>query len=110
VSFLDSQGHQIGPPATEGTAVGRRLVTLTAGSDGYATLDVTDPGIPACAGPGTVASIRVYPPAGYTSAGVAPPGRYAGLRLAQHRELHRLHRRATDGCTQARLPRVSRDQ
>jgi hypothetical protein len=75
VSFLDSDGNQIGPPAQERTACSRQLVTLAAGANGYATLDITDPGIPPCAGPGTVAHIRVYPPGSYAPASVAPtPG------------------------------------
>ncbi len=37
------------------------------------TLDVTDPGIPPCAGPGGVTQIRVYPPASYVAAYVTPP-------------------------------------
>jgi Domain of unknown function (DUF4232) len=78
VSFLDGNGHQIGPPAKEGTTVPRRVVTLAPGSDGYVTLDVTDPGIPPCAGPGTVSRVRVYPPASYAAANVAPA---AGMQV-----------------------------
>ena len=73
VSFLDSQGHEIGPPAQQGTAVTRQLVTLHPGAQGYARLDVTDPGIPPCAGPGNVAQIRVYPPGSYVASTVTPP-------------------------------------
>ena len=72
VSFLDSHGKQIGPPAQQRTAVSRQLVTLAAGANGYATLDVTDPSIPPCAGAGTVAQIRVFPPGSYTAASIEP--------------------------------------
>jgi len=78
VSFLDGHGRQIGPPAEEGTAVSRPVVTLTPGSAGYVTLYVTDPGIPPCAGPGTVDRIRIYPSASYTSAEIAP---VAGMQV-----------------------------
>ena len=74
VSFLDAAGGQIGPAAQEGTAAPRQLVTLPPGATGYATLDVTDPGIPPCAGPGRVADVRVFPPGSYTAALLAPPG------------------------------------
>jgi Protein of unknown function (DUF4232) len=68
VSFLESHGNQIGRPAQARTAVSRQLVTLAAAAIGYATLDITDPGIPPCAG-------RVYPPGSYAAAYTAPaPG------------------------------------
>lgn len=73
VSFLDTRGTQIGPPAEEGTTAPRQLVTLAPGGSGFARLDVTDPGIPPCAGPGTVARVRIYPPGSYTSITAAPP-------------------------------------
>lgn len=72
VSFQNSEGDQIGPPAERGT-VAPQFVTLAQGAKGYATLDVTDPGIPPCTGPGTVTEIKVYPPASYRAAYVAPP-------------------------------------
>ena len=78
VSFLDDQGHQIGPPAQERTGASRQVVTLVPGMDGYVTLDVTDPGIPPCAGPGTVTLLRVYPPGSYSSADVPPA---AGMKV-----------------------------
>ena len=78
VSFLDSRGDQIGPPARQGTAVAAQVVTLAPGAEGYVGLDVTDPGIPPCAGPGSVARIRVYPPGSYSAALVAPP---AGMQV-----------------------------
>ncbi len=73
VSFLDGSGNQIGPAAQQGTAVARQLVTLAPGASGYVQLDVTDPGIPPCAGPGAVARIRVYPPGSFSSATISPP-------------------------------------
>jgi hypothetical protein len=73
VSFLDSGGKQIGPPAKEDTSVARESVTLGRGTDGHVALNVSDPGIPPCAGPGRVAGIRVYPPASYVAAEVRPP-------------------------------------
>jgi hypothetical protein len=81
VSFLDRGGNQIGPPAQRGTAAAYHSVTLVPDRlllSGYARLDVTDPGISPCAGPGTVAKIRVYPPASYAAAEVTPP---AGMQV-----------------------------
>lgn len=78
VSFLDSNGRQIGPPAKEASTAARQRVTLAPGADGYATLDVTDPGIPPCAGPETVARIRVYPPGSYVATSAAP---VAGMQV-----------------------------
>ena len=75
VSFLDSSGVELGPPATEGGAVARQLVTLAPGAEGYVQLAVTDPGIPPCGGTGSVSQVRVYPPGSLLSARVpAPPG------------------------------------
>jgi hypothetical protein len=73
VSFLDSNGNQIGDPAQQqgGTLV---TVTLAAGGHAYVSIAVTDPGIPPCTGPSTAVQVRVYPP-GETQAAVisAPP-------------------------------------
>ncbi len=74
VSFLNSTGGQIGPPAVRGTSVAPSRVTLAPGAAGYVRLDVTDPGIPPCAGPGTVWRVRVYPPDSTSYTLVAPPG------------------------------------
>jgi hypothetical protein len=73
VSFLDSEGHEIGPPSKRGTAVVPKVVELTPGEQGYARLDVTDPGIPPCAGPGAVMRIQVFPPGSYVAEDVVPP-------------------------------------
>jgi hypothetical protein len=73
VSFLDSSGNQIGAPAQKegGTTA---TVTLAAGGNAYVSIAVTDPGIPPCAGPGTAAQVRVYPPGETVAAQVpAPP-------------------------------------
>jgi hypothetical protein len=74
VSFLDSHDNQIGPSAQEGSATARQLVTLAPKAHGYAQLSVTDPGIPPCSGAGTVAHLRVYPPASTAAFYVSPPG------------------------------------
>ena len=70
VSFLDSGGNQIGAAAQQegGSLV---TVTLAAGGNAYASIAVTDPGIPPCTGPGTAAQVRVYPP-GQTQAALVP--------------------------------------
>ena len=78
VSFLDSRGHQIGPAAQEGPGAVRQLVRLAPGQNGYTGLNVTDPGIPPCAGPGRVFQIRVYPPASLVPALVTAP---AGMQV-----------------------------
>ena len=61
VSFLTGNGQQIGAPAQRaGGAV--VTVTLAAGGNAYASVAVTDPGIPPCTGSAPVANVRVYPP------------------------------------------------
>ena len=72
VSFLDAHGDQIGPPAAEGTAVGRQPVSLSPRTSGYARLDVSDPTVGPCAGSRRVALIRIYPPASTAALLVAP--------------------------------------
>ena len=72
VSFLDQAGHQIGPASQRGNAAPRQLVTLAPAGRAYATLDVTDPGIPPCTGGATVSAIRVYPPGSLASLRVVP--------------------------------------
>jgi hypothetical protein len=74
VSFLNSSGNQIGASAQQ---QGGSLVTVTLAASGsaYASITVTDPGIPPCTGPGTAAQVRVYPPGETEAAQVAaPPG------------------------------------
>jgi hypothetical protein len=70
VSFLDSTGHQIGDPAQRqgGTAA---TVTVVAGGSAYASIAVTDPGIPPCSGSAAAAQVRIYPP-GETQAAQVP--------------------------------------
>lgn len=74
VSFLGGSGQQIGDPAQRqgGTPT---TVTLAAGGSAYASVVVTDPGIPPCSGSTAATQIRVYPP-GETQAAVitAPSG------------------------------------
>jgi hypothetical protein len=72
VSFLDSSGNQIGAAAQQ---QGGTLATVTVGPGGsaYASIAVTDPGIPPCSGHGTAAQVRVYPPGETDSAQVAAP-------------------------------------
>ena len=72
VSFLDAGGHQIGDSAqNQGGSLAK--VTLAAGANAYASIAVTDPGIPPCSGSGTVAQVRVYPPGQTVAAQVAAP-------------------------------------
>ena len=61
VSFLGASGQQIGDPAQRqgGTPT---TVTLTARGRAYASITVTDPGIPPCSGSATAAKVGV--PAG----------------------------------------------
>jgi len=74
VSFLGASGQQIGDPAQRqgGTPT---TVTLAAGGSAYASVVVTDPGIPPCSGSTAATQLRVYPP-GETQAAVvtAPSG------------------------------------
>ena len=90
VSFLDSAGAQIGPPAERATSAPMKLITLVPGADAYSGLKVTDPGIPPCSGAGTVAHVRVCPP-NDTSAGLVAPPSDAGVLVGQHRELYWHH-------------------
>jgi hypothetical protein len=72
VSFLSAGGQQIGAPAQRaGGSVA--TVTLSSGSDAYASVAVTDPGIPPCTGSTSVAQVRVYPPGETQAATVAAP-------------------------------------
>jgi len=72
VSFLGGSGQQIGAPAQRaGGSVA--TVTLPAGGDAYASIAVTDPGIPPCSGSATVAQVRVYPPGQTQAATVTAP-------------------------------------
>ena len=61
VSFLDSSGHPIGDPAQRqgGTPT---TVTVAAGGNAYASIAVTDPGIPPCSSSTAAAQVRVFPP------------------------------------------------
>jgi Protein of unknown function (DUF4232) len=72
VSFLNSSGNQIGAAAQQEGGP-RVTVTLAAGGNAYASIAVTDPGIPPCAGPGTAAQVRVYPPGETQAALIAAP-------------------------------------
>jgi hypothetical protein len=71
VSFLDSTGEEIGPPAQEATAASQ-LVSINPGDTADARLDVTDPSIAPCSGSGSVTLVRVYPPDSYTAVYVMP--------------------------------------
>lgn len=72
VSFLDGSGHQIGDPAQRqgGTPA---TVALAKGGSAYASMAVTDPGIPPCTGSTAAAQVRVYPPGETQAATVAAP-------------------------------------
>jgi hypothetical protein len=58
VSAIDSNGHQVGPPATWFGVP--HTVTLTPGATAHANLEVVDAG--AMCSPVTAAYLRVYPP------------------------------------------------
>jgi hypothetical protein len=73
VSFLDSGGNQIGAPAVRESNVASVRVTLSVGGSAYASVSVTDPGIPPCSGSTTAAQVRIYPPGQTQSALVAAP-------------------------------------
>ena len=72
VSFLSASGTQIGEPAQRegGTPT---TVTVAAGASAYASVAVTDPGIPPCSGSGTAAQVKVYPPGETHAATLATP-------------------------------------
>lgn len=69
--------HAVPPDGRKDISGEELLVTLAPGASSYARLDVTDPGIPPCAGPGTVARVRIYPPGSYTSITATPPASMA---------------------------------
>jgi len=72
VSFLAAAGQQIGAPAQrEGGAP--TTVTLPGGGNAFASIAVTDPGIPPCTGSTAAAQIRVYPPGETQAVLVAAP-------------------------------------
>jgi hypothetical protein len=77
VSFLDSAGHQIGDPAQRqgGSPL---TVTVGPGASAYASVAVTDPGIPPCSGSTAAAQVVVYPPGETHAASVAAP---SGLKV-----------------------------
>ena len=62
LSFLDASGNQIGAPAQRTGGGTPTTVTLSVGGNAYASVQVTDPGIPPCTGSTAAAQIRVYPP------------------------------------------------
>ena len=72
VSFLDASGDQIGDPAQRqgGTPT---AVTLAAGGSAYASIAVTDPGIPPCSGSTAATQVRVYPPGETHAATISAP-------------------------------------
>ena len=72
VSFVDSGGHQIGEPAQrQGSSP--TTVTVAAGASAFASIAVTDPGIPPCSGSTAAAQVRVYPPGETQAALVTAP-------------------------------------
>ncbi len=72
VSFLDSSGHQIGDPAQR-QGGSPATVTVAAGASAFASVAVTDPGIPPCTGSTPAAQVRVYPPGETHAAAVTAP-------------------------------------
>jgi len=72
VSFLATDGSQIGSPAQRTTGVGVTSVTLAPGAPAYSGVSVTDPGIPPCSSSGTATRVRVFPP-GETHEALAVP-------------------------------------
>lgn len=74
VSFLTAAGSQIGAPAVRTTGVGVASIPVAAGSDAYASVSVTDPGIPPCTSEAQSTQVRVYPPGQTQAVTVAAPG------------------------------------
>ena len=72
LSFLATDGSQIGSPAQRTTGVGVTSVTLAPGAAAYSGVSVTDPGIPPCSSSGTATRVRVFPP-GETHEALAVP-------------------------------------
>ena len=72
VSFLDSSGSQIGAPAQRQPTT-PATITLAAGGNAYASVSVTDPGIPPCSGSTAATKVRVYPPGETSAATVTTP-------------------------------------
>ena len=70
VSLLNTAGSQIGDPAQRQGA-SATTVTVAPGGNAYASIAVTDPGIPPCSGSTAAAQVRVYPP-GETHAAQVP--------------------------------------
>ena len=72
VSFLDDSGAQIGQPAQRegGTPT---TVTVAAGASAYASVAVTDPGIPPCSGSTAASQVKVFPPGETHAATLATP-------------------------------------
>ena len=73
VSFLGAGGQQIGAPAQREGGGAPANVTVGVGGNAYASVAVTDPGIPPCSGSATVAQVRVYPPGETQAALTAAP-------------------------------------
>lgn len=74
VSFLTAAGSQIGAPAVRTAGVGVVAVPVAAGSNAYASVAVTDPGIPPCTTQAQATQVRVYPPGQTQAATVAAGG------------------------------------
>jgi|GEM_PF-674546 len=72
VSFLDGSGGQIGQPAQRAGGT-PSTVTVAAGASAYASVAVTDPGIPPCTGSTAAAHVKVFPPGETQAATVAAP-------------------------------------
>jgi hypothetical protein len=74
VSFLDGSGNQIGQPAQREGAT-PSTVTVAAAASAYASVAVTDPGIPPCSGSSAATQVKVFPPGETHAATLAtPPG------------------------------------
>jgi len=73
VSFLTAGGTQIGAPAERAGTPNLATVALTPGGNAYASVAVTDPGIPPCATSVSATQVRIYPPGETHSVLVATP-------------------------------------
>jgi len=72
VSFLDTSGNQIGDPSQR-QGGSTPTVTVSSGGSAYASIAVTDPGIPPCTGSSKAAQVRIYPPGETNSTQVTAP-------------------------------------
>lgn len=73
VSFLDAKGSQIGSAAQRQASGQPATITLGGGGNAFASLAVTNPGIPPCSSSTAAAKVRIYPPGDTQSLLVTAP-------------------------------------